>query len=255
MTITKTDIRPILILKTGTAVAGVRETLGDFDDWFKSALGAHFPVTVLDCTLNIMPADDESFTAVIVTGSAAMVSHREPWSENTGAWLKAAVEAGVPTLAVCYGHQLLARAMGGTVGPNPNGRQIGTRLVRLTSGAREDLLFSGLPKQFCVQASHVESVLELPEGAVRLAYNEFDPNYAYRIAKKAWGIQFHPEFSAQATRAYIEARSAVLTAEGLDPEQLLGTVIDTPLSHALINRFAELARSEADQDGQMQQKR
>jgi GMP synthase (glutamine-hydrolysing) len=245
VTITKTDIRPILILKTGTAVDSVREALGDFEDWFKSALGERFPVTVLDCTLNKMPGDDESFSAIIVTGSAAMVSHREPWSETTGAWLKAAVEAGVPTLAVCYGHQLLAQAMGGTVGPNPNGRQIGTSLVRLTPGASEDLLFSGLPMQFCVQASHVESVLELPDSAVRLAHNEFDPNYAYRIAEKAWGIQFHPEFSAQATRGYIEARRAALTAEGLDPEHLRGTVIDTPLSHALINRFAQLARSEA----------
>jgi len=175
-----------------------------------------------------------------------MVSHREDWSERAGSWLLKAVDEGIPTLAVCYGHQLLAQAMGGTVGPNPNGRQIGTREVRLTADASDDLLFAGFPGQFAAQTSHVESVLELPATAVRLAEIDVDPNYAYRISEKAWGIQFHPEFSSEATREYIKARSELLSAEGLDPRQLHDDVKDTPLAHALIKRFAELAIDEAE---------
>lgn len=236
---------PILILKTGTAVDCVRAVLGDFEDWFRNALGEHYPVRVLDCTAEEMPLAEEAYSAIIVTGSAAMVSHREAWSEKTGSWLKSAVETGVPTLAVCYGHQLLAQAMGGTVGPNPNGRQIGTRQVRLTRNAGDDLLFADFPAQFSAQASHVESVLELPATAVRLAEIDVDPNYAYRISDTAWGIQFHPEFSADATRRYITARSEALTNEGLNPRQLHAGVEDTPLAHSLIKRFAELAREAA----------
>lgn len=236
-------MRPLLILKTGTAVASVRVALGDFEDWFSAALGEHYPVQVLDCTRNHRPAAAENYTAIIVTGSAAMVSHREDWSVHTGTWLKKAVAGGTPTLAVCYGHQLLAQVFGGEVGPNPNGRHIGSREVRLTADAEKDELFSGLPEKFFAQTSHLESVLSLPEGAVRLAKADEDDNYAYRIGDMAWGVQFHPEFSAEATRRYITARSDALKAEGLDPERLHGAVRDTPLAHALIKKFAGLAVS------------
>ena len=233
-------MHPVLILKTGTAVDCVRAALGDFEDWFSAALGERYPVQVLDCTQNQLPACVETYTAIIVTGSAAMVSHRADWSERAGAWLKDAVAQGVPLLAVCYGHQLLAHAMGGTVGPNPNGRHIGSREIRLTEDGTKDALLSDLPTRFLAQTSHVESVLALPDGAVKLAEIDTDTNYAYRIGDNAWGLQFHPEFSADATRGYIRARSETLKSEGLDPDQLYEQVLDTPLVHALIKRFARL---------------
>ena len=149
---------------------------------------------------------------------------------------------GTPLLAVCYGHQLLAQVLGGTVGANPNGRQIGTRQAQLTTASADDALFSGLPASFKVQASHVESVLELPEGAVLLARTDTDPNYAYRIGDSAWGVQFHPEFSADATRAYIKARKEALISEGLDPDELYSNVQETPVAHALIRKFADLVK-------------
>jgi len=231
----------VLILKTGSAVDCVRDALGDFEDWFSAALNILCSVEVLDCTREPLPAAVDSYTAIIVTGSAAMVSHREDWSERTGAWLKDAVARGNPILAVCYGHQLLAQALGGTVGPNPNGRQIGSRKVHLTGEGKQDALLCTLPEYFVAQASHAESVLSLPEGAVRLACMETDKNYAFRIGENAWGVQFHPEFSAEATREYIKARRDALVSEGLDPDELHSQVQDTPLAHALINRFAELA--------------
>ena len=239
--ITRTEMDPILILKTGTAVDCVRAVLGDFEDWFIAALGEQYPVLVNDCTTTTVV--EQTYCAVIVTGSVAMVSDREEWSERTGAWLKKAVTEGIPVLAVCYGHQLLAQALGGTVGANPNGRQIGTRQAQLTTAAADDALFSGLPASFKVQASHVESVLELPEGAVLLARSDKDPNYAYRIGDNAWAIQFHPEFSADATRRYIKARKEALISEGLDPDELYSNVQDTPLAHALIRRFADLVNT------------
>jgi GMP synthase (glutamine-hydrolysing) len=237
-------MRPVLILKTGTAVDSVRAEFGDFEDWFAAEIKVDSSVEVLDCRTEPLPADSNLFSAIIVTGSASMVSHREPWSEHAGTWLASAVHDGVPVLAVCYGHQLLAQALNGVAGTNPVGRHIGTRCIRLTAAAENDRLFAGLPRQFPAQVSHLESVLELPAGAVRLAEIDTDRNYAYRIADNAWGVQFHPEFSAAATRGYIRARSEAIIAEGLDVEQLYDGVEDTPLAHSLISRFVRLAKEE-----------
>ena len=234
-------MQPFLILKTGTAVDCVRKIYGDFEDWFAAGLGDSASVEVVDCTKTEPSTDAGNYAGIIVTGSAAMVSHREDWSERTGEWLKEAVAQGVPVLAVCYGHQLLAQAMGGSVGPNPGGRQIGSRLINLTAEGKADALLSNLPEQFIAQASHVESVLSLPDGAVRLADMNVDENYAYRIGDHAWSIQFHPEFSADATRGYIRARSEILVSEGLNPDELHDSVKDTPQAFNLIRKFADLA--------------
>ena len=79
--------------------------------------------------------DPRSVRAVVVTGSAAMVTSREPWSERTAAWLCETVEVKTPVLGICYGHQLLAHALGGRVEDNPQGRHIGTVDVTLTDAA------------------------------------------------------------------------------------------------------------------------
>ena len=92
-----------------------------------------------------------------------------------------------------------------------------------------------------VQVSHQQSVLGLPAGALHLASNEFDPNHAFRIGKFAWGIQFHPEFDARISGAYLNARRGALIAEGLDVEQLESELAESPESHALLRRFAELS--------------
>ncbi len=185
--------------------------------------------------------DPTSIAAVVLTGSSAMVSAAEAWSERTAGWLRAAVAAGTPVLGICYGHQLLAHALGGRVGVNPRGREIGTVLVETLPAARGDALLGELPARFPMQATHVESVLELPEGATLLAASSGDPHQAFCAGPRAWGVQFHPEFDADAIRAYLEARREVLRGEGRDPEALLAGVSESACGPALLRRFAALA--------------
>ena len=90
---------------------------------------------------------------VVVTGSTAMVSHREPWSERTARRITAAVEAETPLLGICYGHQLLAQALGGRVGPNPLGREIGTVRVQLEESAGRDDLLTGFSGSLSIHLS------------------------------------------------------------------------------------------------------
>ena len=180
--------------------------------------------------------------AVLVTGSAAMLTAREAWSERTAEWLAAVVQRGTPVLGICYGHQLLAHALGGRVGVNPRGREIGTVALRLLPGAESDALLGALVGHGVVHVSHVESVLELPPAARRLAESDGDPHQAFAVGERAWGVQFHPEFDADVIRAYLDERAEVLRAEGLDLDALTRSVTEAPAGPLLLRRFAQLLR-------------
>lgn len=233
------EYKPILLLKTGESIPETRQQYGDFEHWF--AKGLYQPDLVqVDVFSGSMPPRPEDFAAVIVTGSASMVSHREEWSEETAQWLAHAVHSDLPVLGVCFGHQLLAHALGGHVAPNPMGRQIGTQEIDLLPAAGSDPLMCRLPPRIRVQTTHVETVHDLPEGAVRLATSPMDHNHAFRYGERAWGLQFHPEFGAEVMKGYIRARSEQLRREGVDTERVIDAVTETPLAHGLLSRFAAL---------------
>jgi GMP synthase (glutamine-hydrolysing) len=234
-----------LIVKTGGTLPELREKRGDYEAWIAAGMGfAPADVDVVAVAEGEpLPAPDAP-AGVVVTGSSAMVSHREPWSERTGEWLARAALGGTPVLGICYGHQLLAQALGGEVGRNPRGREIGTVIVRSLAPAQRDPLLGVLGSAAPAHVTHVESVLALPEGALRLAESDLDPVQAFRVGERAWGVQFHPEFDADTVRAYLAARTDKVRAEGLDPEALLAAIREAPAGPRILRRFAELIRSE-----------
>ena len=245
-------MHPLLIVKTGTALPSVLEERGDYDAWIRAGLGlAEDLVEVAAVHEGDSLPDPGRLSGVVVTGSSAMVSERLAWSERTGAWLVEAVRIGTPLLGLCYGHQLLVQALGGRVGPNPNGREMGTVDVRFREDARNDPLLGPLPSVTPFQATHLESVLSLPEGVRGLAETSLDPHSAYAVTPRpgesvrAWGVQFHPEFDADVMRAYLTHRREILAEEGFDPDAKLEAVQETPEGPSLLRRFAELVRHEA----------
>lgn len=229
----------VVILKTGTTYPTLRETFGDFDSWFVARLAPELNVHVVDVTADDLPGRPEDWDGIVITGSPAMVSDREPWSERTAGWLAEAVGAEVPVLGVCYGHQLLAHALGGEAGFHPGGRETGTHQVELLDTAMDDPLFKGLPRQFPAQLTHRQSVLRLPDNAVLLGRNEFEAHQAFRVGPCAWGVQFHPEFSSEVMRAYLKVQAPDLEKEGLDADCLLTAVVDAPEASSLLDRFSQ----------------
>ncbi len=239
------EARRLLIVKTGSAERGVREQHGDFDDWIADGAGFdRADVDVVDVFAGDPLPQLGGATGVVVTGSAAFVSEREPWSVRTEQWLVKVVRAGAPVLGICYGHQLLAQALGGRVGRNPRGREVGTVRVDLGAAlrARDPLLGRG-PAIVDVHVTHIESVLELPEGAVLLGSNAADDHHAFAYGPRAWGVQFHPEFDGDIMQGYLAEREQVLREEGLDPDRLRREVRDTPDGTAVLRRFGEIVRN------------
>ncbi len=234
----------LLILKTGSTIPSLLDRRGDFEDWIIAGMGAA-PERVV--VVNVVEGGElpapERLSGVVVTGSPAMVSHREPWSEHAADWLRTAVSSETPVLGICYGHQLLAHAIGGRVGPNPLGLEIGTLEVRLTEHAADDALLGSFSSGLRVQASHSESVLELPSHARRLGSSVGDPNFAFSVGPAAWGIQFHPEFDSEIMRAYISARRPLIESEGIDADLRRSEVENCPDAAAVLRRFAQLLRT------------
>jgi len=236
-------VAPVLIVKTGTTVPDVARRRRDFESWIASAMGlSDAQVQTRRVYDGDTLPDARAIRGVVVTGSSAMVTDREAWSERTAEWLADAVGAGVPVLGICYGHQLLAHALGGKVENNPHGRHIGTVDVRLTDGAHADPLFGGFDPVLHVPVSHRQSVTALPPGARLLAIAERDPLHAFAIGDRAWGVQFHPEFDADIVRGYIDARREQLLLEGLDADALWQRATDTRHGRDLLERFARLVR-------------
>ncbi len=233
---------PLWIVKVGTTVPSVRARRGDFEDFFRA--GLDLPpdrVRVVEPPAgDPLPAAGQ-IAGAIVTGAGAMVTDLAEWSVRTQAWLAELIDAGRPVLGVCYGHQLLAQALGGSVGWNPRGREIGTITVELRDEAAGDPLLSDLGSPLTVQASHSQSVLRLPPGVAHLAHNEHDPHQAFRAGANAWGMQFHPEFDADIVRGYIHERADALRDEGLDPAGRADATRDDPVGHTILRRFASVA--------------
>jgi GMP synthase (glutamine-hydrolysing) len=180
------------------------------------------------------PPDPRAAAAFILTGSAANVPNREPWMLTTEAWLRDVVPLGTPVFGICFGHQILAQALGGEVIKNPRGREIGTRLIE---HATDDILFDGVPSPFEANATHLDTVARLPSGATCLARSPLDDYQAIRFSPTCYGVQFHPEMDAEVMRGYIEARHGILASEGLDADALHASVTDGEGGRRLILNF------------------
>ncbi|MCC5810773.1 MAG: glutamine amidotransferase [Ectothiorhodospiraceae bacterium] len=235
----------LALLKTGSTYPAIRSEHGDFEQWFLRELPAGAAVQVVNVAAGQDPGAPAHWDGVLVTGSPTMVTDREPWSERAAAWLARAVGQGVPVLGVCYGHHLLAHAMGGAAGYREQGRESGTFGVQLLPEAASDPLFGELPSGFPAHLTHAQSVLRLPPDAVLLARSDGEPHQAFRLGRHAWGVQFHPEFDATIMRAYLQQQASALAEEGQDPGALLAQVREAPEATGLLARFADYVGSRA----------
>lgn len=235
---TSRSARPVAVVVTGEPIEQARRRRGGFTQLIRDALGgARAELVELDARGGSTP-DLRDFAAVVVTGSPASVTERAPWMLATEARLVEAVGAGSWVLGICFGHQLLAQALGGQVAKNPRGREIGTVPLALTE---RHALFGGAEPPHLANMTHVDAVVELPRGARVLATSELDPHSALSFGERAFGVQFHPEIDAEVMADYVAGRWDLLISEGLDAERIRGSIAEAAAGRSVLARFLELS--------------
>lgn len=242
-------MKPILIIKAGDKLPSLATCPGDFEDWIRAGRnGLRFLVVDVRNGARLPPPGE--LAGAVMTGSNAMVTDGLDWAGQTAGWLRTAVEAGLPVLGICFGHQLLAHALGGRVGDNPAGVEVGTVEVKLTAGALADALLGGLPPELRLNASHRQAVLALPPGAERLATTARDANHAFRLGDSAWGLQFHPEFNREIVIAYVNHYTPDLERQNESPSRITAASRDTPNGTRVLHRFHAICFPDANESGE-----
>jgi GMP synthase (glutamine-hydrolysing) len=224
------DERRILIVEGNTReVSGKIEAVGGtpYGEWYAGLVQSLAPRAV--CTV-VRPADDgadclptgtrlEDFHGAIWTGSALNVYDDHGAVKDQLTLARRVMEAGVPAFGSCWALQVFAAILGGTVRPNPKGREIGyAEGITLAEAGTQHPMYAGKPPRFSAFAVHVDEVAELPPGAQVLSYNAMCAvqSFAYESnGASLWAVQYHPEFDHPTMARVLARLSAALLKEGL----------------------------------------
>ena len=188
------------ILQCGHTSGRVAARHGDFDDMFRRLLGGHgheFRTwNVVDMEFPDGPGDAEAW---LVTGSKHGAHEDHPFIPPLEDLIRAVRDAGVPMVGVCFGHQIIAQALGGTVEKYAGGWGLGRTAYRI----------EGLGTAH-VTGWHQDQVVELPQSARVVGRSDHCATAALAYGNRIWTIQPHPEFGADVTATYVEDKRGTL---------------------------------------------
>ncbi|HCZ00841.1 MAG: hypothetical protein A3D16_05195 [Rhodobacterales bacterium RIFCSPHIGHO2_02_FULL_62_130] len=174
------------------------------------------------------PAAGARYDGWIITGSPASVHDGDAWVGQLFGLIRQIVADGVPLFGACFGHQAIAKALGGVVGFNPGGWVFG-----LTETEMEG-------QRLRLYAAHKEQVLALPEGAVVVGGNADCPVGSFAIGRHVLTTQYHPEMTPEFIAALVQEMRGQLPDAVVDSAaRSLDHVADRAAIAARIVRFFE----------------
>ncbi len=219
------------ILQADTLPPEVVRTHGDYAAMFRRLLVAAAPGfrdRVYDVHADRFPDSVTACDGWLVTGSRKSAYDPDPWIRRLEAFLQSATQAGVPTIGICFGHQVMAQAFGGRVEKAAGGWGFGRHCYRLD---RRLAWMDDGPGTLCLNALHRDQVVIAPPGATVFAYSDFCPCAGVAYPQPAISLQAHPEF----THAYTSATLRRLAGRLLPGDEAMA-------------RAAELDRPETTTD-------
>jgi GMP synthase (glutamine-hydrolysing) len=141
------------------------------------------------------PMSLDGHQAIVVLGGPMSANDPLPWLREELQLIEKALKLGAPLLGICLGAQLIAKALGARVYPNGQ-LEIGWAPVYFSEAGKKDLVFSGLESPSTFFHWHGET-FDLPAGAEWLAWSDKCRHQAFRYGSKVYGLQFHPEVTAE----------------------------------------------------------
>lgn len=170
------------------------DPLDMFEDWFADE--GLTVQTVKPFEGQAIPQHVQTSGLVVLGGDMGV--HDEgahPWLLDIQILLADAVRSEAPTLGICLGSQLLAAACGGVIELGSRGMEVGTPTITLRPEAHDDELLGDLVWPSIFPSMHRDEIRILPPGAPWLAESDMYKHQAFRVGRRAWGVQFHPEVS------------------------------------------------------------
>ncbi|MHA6297119.1 type 1 glutamine amidotransferase [Devosia sp. CAU 1758] len=234
----------LTIVQTGAVPAPLQPRFKEyrlmFRDMFESA-GAQFDFEDVDVEVASALPDPAGLDGVVITGSPAGVYEDHTWLPPLREFIRNAYAAGTPMLGICFGHQIMADALGGDVRKSERGWGMGRHSYVVK---QRPAFMADAPETLMVACSHQDQVIAPPDEAEVILASEFAPNAGllYRNGR-ALSFQPHPEFDDDYARALVELR------RGRAPDAVIegaltsfATASDSMAMRRYIRQFFEQAR-------------
>ena len=167
-----------------------------FIDLF-AATGQQFSYRVYQTWQGELPGDVNTDELYLIPGSLDSAYDDKPWIVALVHWVQSAYKRGARLMGVCFGHQVIARALGGEVRPYEGGFGTGVRASRVIDEEMRHYFPDG---EMRLLYSHHDQVMTLPPDAVRCATSDFCMNESFRIGHQVITFQGHPEFTVAYSR-------------------------------------------------------
>jgi len=193
------------ILETGRPPGSLAQEFGDYPAMFERMLGDGFELETFEVEAGELPRQGGAHDAYLITGSPAGVYESLPWIEPLQQFIRSA--GGSKMVGICFGHQIMAEALGGRVQKSDKGW--GAGLHRYSILRSEPWMDAA--REIAVPASHQDQVIVQPPNTEVVAFSSFTEFAALNWTDRpAISFQFHPEFSPAFAKALIEQRHDIV---------------------------------------------
>jgi GMP synthase-like glutamine amidotransferase len=210
----------------------LRHIAGGYREMFDDLFRRHAPqirLAYFDVRNGQFPASADACDGYLTTGSRFSAYDDEQWIRELKGFVRRLAERDKPFVGICFGHQVLAEALGGKVEPAPQGWGIGVHQVNVL---RPEGWMEPAQASCGVQYSHRDQVVRLPENAVVLGESDHCPVAMFRVGDTMLGIQGHPEFPAAYTEALVRSRTELIGADRVNAARF-----DAPTDEAVITAW------------------